>query len=264
MNNSLKVCMLASGSKGNCTYITDGNTALLIDLGLSCRALYNVADKANINLNNVSAIINTHNHSDHCKGIKTYIKKNKIPVYSHNKGIKYLAKYAGIEEQNICGFENSFFIGSLNITPFLLPHDAPVCCGFSIDNGKCKISIATDLGKAENKTLDFFNDSNLCIIESNHDINMLKNGNYPLCLKQRIMSKYGHLSNDDAAVAIEKITNKGCKNFLLAHLSEQNNLPEIAFTSVTNHLKSKGKTEGKDYNLSIATQTKPTKIFCYK
>lgn len=259
---SLKLCLLASGSKGNCTYISDGKTAALIDIGISYRALCNAAQNTGIDLNSVNAVINTHSHSDHCKGMATFLKKHDVPLYSHFEGKKSLVKVAGLDEKRVSVFTKSFTVSSLTVTPFSLSHDAPVCCGYTVEGGGKRVSIATDLGKAEGQVLEFFYGSDISVIESNHDIVMLREGRYPASLKRRILSDYGHLSNESCAEAIYKLIDKGNRNFVLAHLSEENNLPELAFSSINGYLKNRGIEEGKNFTLSVAYQHKPTKVFC--
>ncbi len=257
---SLKLCLLASGSKGNCTYITDGKTAVLIDIGLSYRSLCAAAAKAKVDLNGVSAVINTHCHTDHCGGISGFLKKHDVPVYTHSDGKKPLIQSAHIEEKSVLSFGGSFSVGSLTVNPFELPHDAPVCCGFSVESGGKRVSIATDLGRAEDKILDYFYGSQISVIESNHDTQMLIGGRYPYSLKKRIMSGYGHLSNASCAEAAYKLISRGGGKIVLAHLSEENNLPELAFSTVTEYLKCRGAVEGRDYTVSVAFQRKPTEV----
>ena len=258
---SLKICMLASGSKGNCTYISDGVTDILMDIGLCYRDLSGRAQTAGIDLSKVSAVINSHCHSDHCKGMRTFINRNKVPVYSHIIGSGALKNCAHLEINEITEFDKSFNIGGILVTPFCLSHDAPYCCGFSFVSGDSKISIATDLGKTDEKVLANMYESNLVVIESNHDTDMLKFGRYPENLKRRILSDKGHLSNSQCSAAVKKLFDKGTKNFILAHLSEENNLPELAFSSLTEYLKCQNITEGRDYNLSVAGQHKISKIY---
>lgn len=258
---SLKICMLASGSKGNCTYISDGETAIFTDIGLCYRDLSGRAEKAGIDLSKVSAVINTHCHSDHCKGIKTFINRYNVPVYSHSDGSQSLINFAGLEKNNITEFNGSFNVGGISVTPFSLSHDAPHCCGFSFVSGGSKISLATDLGMIDENVLPNMYESSLVILESNHDTDMLKYGRYPEYLKKRILSDKGHLSNSDCGIAVKKLFDRGTKNFILAHLSEENNLPELAFSSLTDYLGSYSVKEGKDYNATIAYQYKVSKIF---
>lgn len=234
---------------------------MLIDIGISYRSLNFVAAKTGIDISSISAVINTHSHSDHCKGIGTFLKKHGIPVYTHNEGKNSLIKAARIEERDIQVFDKSFNVGSLMVTPFLVPHDAPVCCGFSVESGGKKISLATDLGKADDGILEYFYGSDIAVIESNHDTDMLTEGGYPYCLKKRIMSDFGHLSNMSCAQAAYKLLCRGSKNFILAHLSEENNLPELAFSSVSGYMQANGAAQGRDYTLAVASQHKPTKMF---
>lgn len=252
--------MLASGSKGNCIYISDGKTSLLTDIGLCYRDLKTRAQQAEIELGNISAVLNTHCHSDHCKGIRTFVKRHDVPVYSHSAGADALKACTGLEEENITVFEKNFSIGGINVEAFSLPHDAPHCSGFSFMSGNSRISIATDLGAAGNDTLENMYGSGLAVIESNHDTDMLVNGRYPFPLKRRIMSKLGHLSNADCTAAAAKLLENGTKNFILAHLSEENNLPELAFASLTDYLDVYAK-EGRDYFASVAYQYKISKMF---
>jgi phosphoribosyl 1,2-cyclic phosphodiesterase len=256
---SFKICLLASGSKGNCAYVSDGKTSILIDIGLPYSTLRQMAQKSDIDLSGVSAVVSTHCHIDHCRGMAVFARKHDIPVYAHGDGAELLALKTGLKKSGIIPFNKDFTVGSLALSPFLLPHDAPACCGFSVYGGGKKLSIATDLGSAEN-VLENMYGSDLAVIECNHDVNMLLEGRYPPALKRRIMSELGHLSNDDCAVSVKTLAEKGTKNFILAHLSEENNLPELAYFCVTRHLSVCGIAEGRDYRLTIAYQRKSTHI----
>jgi phosphoribosyl 1,2-cyclic phosphodiesterase len=253
--------MLASGSKGNCTYIENHGTSVLIDFGLSYKTLSSVALKAELDISSVSAVINTHCHSDHCAGIADFIKKHDVPVYCHTDGVSSLCKACGIDKGAISAFNGAFSVGSITFTPFLLSHDAPVCCGFLIEGNGKRISIATDLGIADDSLFEYFFGADLSVIESNHDVDMLLKGRYPRSLKQRILSQYGHLSNLACSEAAYKMALRGNRNFVLAHLSEENNIPELAYSSFRDYFKERGIDEN-NYTLTIASQRKPTKVFC--
>jgi len=257
---SLKICMLASGSKGNCTYLSDDKTSILIDIGLPYKTLAQRAKYNNINLSGISAVITTHCHTDHCCGLLSFTKKHDIPLYSHQKGVEHLAYKTGLDQSRISPFNKDFNIGSLTVTPFMLPHDAPGCCGYSITSGSGKISIATDLGKAQDDVLQSIYGSDIAVMECNHDIQMLIEGRYPPALKKRILSDLGHLSNNQCAAAVRRLIEKGTRKFILAHLSQENNLPELAYNCLTQYLNESCITEGRDYSVTIAYQQKTTHI----
>jgi len=257
----VELCIFASGSKGNCLYISDGNTSVLIDAGYCYRTIALRAAAAGVDISGVRAIINTHCHNDHSRGIISFTGRLGIPVYAHADGMEALSRFFGIEKSNIVPFKGDFSIGSLNFSPYLLSHDAPVCCGISVESGGRRVSVATDLGRIDEETLSRMCGADLVVIESNHDVDMLKKGRYSAALKRRILSEKGHLSNDQCAAALEKLLGWGTKAFVLAHLSEENNLPELAFSCATQRLLGLAAREGRDYSLYLANQHRPTGIF---
>ena len=235
---------------------------MLIDAGYSYRTIASRAAGAGIDISGVQAIVNTHCHTDHCRGANSFIKRLGIPVFSHADGKAALSLYGGIEEENIIPFKGDFSIGSLNFSPFRLSHDAPVCCGLVVESGGKKVSISTDLGEADEETVARMRGADLLVIESNHDIEMLLKGRYSEPLKRRILSSRGHLSNEQCAAAIEKLLSGGTRAFVLAHLSEENNLPELAFSAAVGRLSRMCAKEGSDYSLHLASQHEPTRVFC--
>jgi len=248
---SLRVTVLASGSKGNCIHITDGASAFLVDLGLSYSELKQRAYSGGIDLSAVSAVLNTHCHTDHCKGIETFLNRHRAKVFTHKDGAAALSKSTRLNRLRFTEYCGEFYIGDILIEPFKLSHDAP-CWGYKISAGN-SVSIATDLGTADDAVLKNMEGCGLVIIESNHDLEMLKNGPYPYMLKKRILSQYGHLSNDASASVIERLIRTGTKNFILAHLSEENNLPELAYGAVAERLKAAGHS---GFSIDIAHQYK--------
>lgn len=154
-----------------------------------------------------------------------------------------------------------FELGDLTITPFRLPHDSNYNLGYRISQGKSALSIATDLGFVSESTLEKIMGSDLVILESNHDLDMLREGAYPFMLKQRILGKNGHLSNDDCASAVLEFARRGTKKFILAHLSQDNNTPEIAFDCIAKNLEKNYYIEGQDVFVDIANQYKSTRKF---
>lgn len=257
---SLNICTLASGSKGNCIYISDGKTSVLIDAGISLRTLKQRAKENNINLSSVSAVISTHCHTDHCSGIRTFMDGFKIPSFVHIEGLTALSEKTNVTRLRLSTFTQDFSIGSLQIQPLKLNHDVPHCSGFIINNGESSVGAVMDLGEIDNNIISALKGVKTLIIESNHDEHMLKTGRYPYHLKRRILSNSGHLSNDMCAGACLELIKSGTKNILLAHLSEENNLPELAFSALTEKLLSCGFQEGKDYHAEVALQHKTSKM----
>lgn len=235
----IKLIPLFSSSKGNCTYVETDSTSLLVDVGISCKRLLNKLEELKINPETIEGILVTHEHSDHIKGIKVFANKYKIPVYATEKTWEYLKSSIILPEQQTRIFvpNYSFNIGNIKVQPFNIPHDAIDPCGFSFFCNNEKVTVATDIGCINEYLLSNMLDSKSILLESNHDVNMLKTGPYPWQLKQRIIGNYGHLSNDTSAKVIEILAKNGTKNFILGHLSEENNFPELAKETICSHLK---------------------------
>lgn len=251
---------LASGSRGNCSIVSTKNVSIMIDDGLALRNLEEKARLANFDIKKLNAILITHEHSDHIRGIASLCKKYSLPVYCHAQSKDYvdpmIVPYIINTDMDL-----PFEIGDLAVTPFRLPHDANYNLGYKISQGGATLSIATDLGYVSESTLEKLSGSDFVMLESNHDVDMLKNGTYPYALKHRILSKNGHLSNDDCAGAILELKKRGTKRFLLAHLSQDNNTPEIAFDCTAKILENEGYTEGVDAYVDLANQYKSTRKF---
>ena len=253
----MKFCNLASGSKGNCTIVSSDNITLMIDDGLNIRDLTQRAREANIDLSAIDAILVTHEHSDHIKGIASLVKKYSIPLYCHKESAKGLDAYSSayLVDRDM---DLPFDIGDIHISPFRLPHDSNYNLGYRLIDGKRTISIATDLGCINEGIIRNLAESDLVMLESNHDIDMLRQGAYPFLLKQRILGKNGHLSNDECAQSITELAKYGTKHFVLAHLSQDNNTPELAFECTAKALESARIIEGKDVFVETAFQYKST------
>ncbi|OPJ55421.1 MBL fold metallo-hydrolase [Alkalithermobacter paradoxus] len=239
---NFKYISVASGSSGNCHYVGYKNTGVLVDAGLSGKKIKENLEKFDVNLENVSGILITHEHSDHIKGAGILSRKYDIPIYANEKTFQAMKdKIGDVKEKNIVIFKNNtkFSLNDIQITPFSIHHDAVDPVAFSFDDEKTKISIATDLGYiCDNIRKNIYN-SKLVVLESNHDVEMLKMGPYPYYLKRRVLSKNGHLSNEDAGKFALELVEKGTQKIFLAHLSRENNFPELAFETVKGILKSK-------------------------
>ena len=244
---------LVSGSSGNCSLISDGKTTLLVDCGLSCKKLEEALSKAKVDPYDLTAMLITHEHSDHIKGAGVVSKKYNLPVYATLKTHEYM-NLGKVESCNVQYLfpDVEFEIGSIGVRPFSIPHDAvdPVGYNFFYDNNK--LSLATDIGKMDNGIMEKLKGSIAVLLESNHDVDMLKNGRYPAYLKRRILSDVGHLSNTDAAKCVLELIKSGTHHIMLGHLSQENNTPTMAYTTTKNYLEENGVILDKDATLSVA------------
>ena len=255
----MKFCSLYSGSSGNCLFICAGSTKILIDAGVSGKkiieALYSIGEKPG----ELSAILVSHEHSDHTKGAGVLSRKFDIPVYANEKTWSIMQNSIGpVEVKNRLYFDSGveFTLGNFIVMPFKIPHDAIEPVGFNFHfNGK-KVTTATDIGHITKGLLKHFHMSDLILLESNHDIEMLKVGPYPWHLKKRILGENGHLSNEMAGKVISYLAENGTKRFLLGHLSRENNFPELAYQTVYNALTEKKLCVGDDVLLDVALRDK--------
>ncbi len=252
----MKVCCLSSGSKGNCTYVQTQDVKFLIDCGLSIKETEKRLNQIGESLSNINFIFITHEHSDHIAGLSKIVNKYNITPYIYNQNLDVMVQKTGLPASKFVLFYlNDILISSCVIRPFLLSHDSNSCVGFSVKEKNNKFAIVTDTGYIDKSNFDFFNNCDLIIIESNHNISLLQgNPNYSQALKKRITSNNGHLSNVQCAGYIEEFVKRGCKQFVLAHLSENNNTPRVAVMEVTEHLLSCDLVEGTHFFLDLAWQ----------
>ncbi len=258
----LKFCSLYSGSSGNCLFVSSNNTKILIDCGTSCKKICDGLASINSSIDEIDAILVTHEHSDHVQSLGMVSKKFNIPVYANKETWDAMPKQKEkISEENILFFENDkdFHIDDLTIHPFSTPHDAANPCGFNIHNGKRKISIATDLGHMDDKIFNNLQGSSFILLESNYDPEILKVSKYPFHLKQRIAGPHGHLSNATAGKTISALMKKDLKEVMLGHLSKENNFPELAYQTVAEELMQAG-ADISNIKLSVANRNEPGKM----
>lgn len=232
-NCNLSVCVLASGSKGNAIYVSDGRTSILMDAGLSGVEIQRRMAAADLDVHRLDAIVVSHEHSDHIRGVGILSRRYKLPVYI-SPGTEQAAGAQLGQLHDIRHFEigRSFAINDLTLHPFATSHDAADPAGFTINQNGRKIGIATDLGIATGMVKQHLKTCDLLILEANHDPTMLVEGPYPWPLKQRIRSRNGHLSNEDSGGLLAEVTHDGLCHVILAHLSETNNTPEMALRTV--------------------------------
>lgn len=229
----MSLCVLASGSKGNAIYVSDGITAILVDAGLSGIEIQRRMDSAGLDITTLTAIVVSHEHSDHIRGVGVLSRRYQLPVYT-SPGTEQAARDHLGRLHAIHHFEigKSFVINALTLHPFATSHDATDPAGFTISQNGKKIGIATDLGIATGMVKQHLKSCDLLVLEANHDPTMLIEGPYPWPLKQRIKSRNGHLSNEASGDLLMEISHDKLCHVVLAHLSETNNAPEIALQTV--------------------------------
>ena len=232
----VSVSVLASGSRGNSTVVESAQARILVDAGISCRETFKRLKSIGFDPRSLSAILITHEHSDHVGGLAMLAKKLNLPVFmtgaTHQAWARSLRDESGelpkLQKLEIFSAGRSFQIGDVTITAFTIPHDAADPVGFTFRAQGTKIAIATDLGYMPVSVCDHLRKCDVLIIESNHDLEMLRVGSYPWSVKQRVMSRVGHLSNESLAQFFANNYDKSASYIVLAHLSEQNNHPEVA------------------------------------
>jgi len=258
----MKLCPLCSGSSGNATYIEAGSARLLIDAGLSCKRICELLSKIGVDPKTLSAILITHEHVDHVRGVNVLSKKYDLPVYANADTWSALKPTLfGVAPKNVCVFESDrdFYLAGVRVLPFSVPHDAVHCVGYTVSAGGRKVGVCTDLGHVDARILSILSGCDLLLFEANHDVDMLMAGSYPYPLKKRILSGNGHMNNEDCGKALVKLSESGVKNVILGHLSRENNYPELAMVAVRSVLEDAGVADG--MQIAIAAREEPTGIF---
>ncbi len=259
----VSVAVLASGSRGNSTVVSSSRTKILVDAGLSCRETFRRMQMVGESPTALSAIVISHEHSDHVTGLCTLAKKLRIPVYMTGSAHQAFEKTEHDPEREgpalkHCEYFKSghaFQIGDIAVMPFTIPHDSadPVAFTFKVEG--IKVGVVTDLGYMPYSVVQHIRGCDVLMIESNHDLEMLRIGPYPWSVKQRVMSRLGHLSNDALAEFIRSEYDGGAAFVVLAHLSEHNNHPELARTAAERALSDRRSLL--QNRLILASQTQP-------
>lgn len=263
----MKVVTLASSSKGNCVLVIGENTNLLIDAGINISNLISKLNLLGVDPYSIKAILSTHEHSDHSKSIGAFMRKYGAYLYVHNDDREALIKKLGrIDENHIITFyDQDFSIGEFTIKSFKLPHDAVSCVGYVVRQGASQFAYATDLGYASEETVKHLFNCKLVILESNHDEKMLiNNPNYSSALKQRILSKHGHLSNMSSAKVVCALAQNNVKQVVLAHLSPENNTPMLCYQTVCDYLLAMGVEPGVNIKIDVAPMEHIGTVFVIK
>ncbi len=252
---------LFSGSSGNSSLLDCGETKLLIDAGLTGKAVSGALSELSISPTELSGILITHDHIDHTKAVGILSRKYNLPVYANAatwEAMQPIVKEIAFKNVRLFRSDQDFYIGNVNITPFRTPHDAAESVGFTFFEGGKKLLYMTDIGCVQDSMFSHAEGCSLVFVEANHDIEMLKNGPYPYVLKQRILSTKGHLSNESCGKLLSQFYSMGIRFAVLGHLSSENNTPSLALETVSNVLAEDGIT---DFNLTVAKRSEITGIF---
>ena len=236
----LRVISLGSGSRGNCLYVESGTGSLLVDAGFSCRQLEKRLVSIGVDPKSVDAILLTHEHGDHSRGAVRFSHRNQSRVFA-TAGTLASRALAKLPDGTTVRSGVDFEAAGFRIEPFAVPHDASEPVGFTLEDADgFRVGVVADLGARTQLAWAKLRDLSVLVLETNHDLDMLRGGPYPWVLKQRVASRHGHLSNRDAAAGLDELISDRLRAVVLYHLSETNNLPELAYSSVAEALEQAG------------------------
>ncbi len=253
----MNLCSIASGSSGNCTFVGSEHTKLLVDAGISGKKIENGLNSIDVSPQDIQGILITHEHADHIQGLGVLARRYHTPIYGTAETINSILRMNSIgrisdELLHYVVPDETFQINDITVEPFSTSHDAsnPVCYTFQADGHK--IGMATDLGKYDDYIISKLTESEILLLEANHDVNMLMVGGYPYYLKQRILGDRGHLSNENSARLICRLFHEKLKYITLAHLSKENNYEELAYETVRVELNQYAQDKSLESILSVA------------
>lgn len=233
----MRLCSIASGSSGNCIYVGDDATHLLVDTGISKKRIEEGLDSLGIKGSELNGILITHEHVDHIQGLGVFSRKYEIPIYATQgtiEGINCCKSLGKMPEGLLHEVEidKSFTLGDIKVRPFEISHDARQPSGYRFENGQKSVAVATDLGKYDEYTIEQLQNLNAVVLEANHDVHMLEVGPYPYPLKKRVLGDKGHLSNELSGRLLSDILHDDLQYVILGHLSKENNYEELAYETV--------------------------------
>jgi phosphoribosyl 1,2-cyclic phosphodiesterase len=260
---SMNFISLSSGSSGNCYYIGDGKHGILVDAGISATSIRKFLAKYDIPMQSIMGVLISHNHVDHIKGLDVLTRKNHIPVFTTKNIWKSIfSPHVNIPTDCIreISLKKKFSIASVEIEAFPVSHDAPETIGFHIIAGGKKITIVTDLGYICDTSASYIREANLLVIESNYDEKMLDTGMYPPFLKKRIKSNHGHLGNHQTAEFLADNITDNLQSICLAHLSKNNNTPELAQGTLHSTLFEKGIKLNENQRIMVLNRNIPSEV----
>lgn len=261
----MELCSIASGSSGNCIYVGNKDTHLLVDTGISKKRIVEGLYNIDVDPEKLAGILITHEHVDHIGGLGPFLRKYHIPVYATRGTVDATLHSSGLGTVdrslfNIIEPGSGFMIGDVEVKSFRISHDAaePVCYVF--DSEGSKVGVATDMGIFTEETVENLTGLSAVLLEANHDVHMLEAGIYPYMLKRRILGDKGHLSNDNSGRLLSRVWTEHLKHIFLGHLSKENNYPELAYETVRVELMKDHPGFETDTKLQVADRDKPTEL----
>jgi phosphoribosyl 1,2-cyclic phosphodiesterase len=257
----MQIYTFASGSGGNCTLVRDGETAVLIDAGISTKRITKALAEIGLLPDSLSGILITHEHNDHILGLNTFVKHYQTPIFAPRTVANHLCwSITGVEDFiSILHPGETNSIGCLQVVPFRTPHDTPESVGYRI-SGNGTFGFCTDCGHVTDEVFDGLCGVDAAVIEANHDLEMLRMGSYPAQLKRRILSDSGHLSNDSCSSLALELYKSGTRQMILGHLSRENNRPSLALGCVLGALSNEGIDTNNDVSVDVAPEKETFKI----
>lgn len=264
----LRFQSLASGSSGNCYFIGNASFGILIDAGIGVRTIRKCLRNIGLDFENIWGVFVTHDHADHIKAVGSLGEKHKIPVYATRKtheGIyrSYCVTEKLYECRRFIEIYETVQLGDIKITPFPVSHDATDSVGYTVEYKEKRFTFATDLGYISDEAAEHLRLADYMVLEANYDVQMLDSGSYPVHLKNRIKAKTGHLSNDQTGEFLAANFNANMKYVFLCHLSRENNMPEIAYTTVGNYLSEKNIVPGRDVKVVTLDRYTPSDLYIF-
>ena len=249
---------LASGSSGNALVLSWDNGHILVDAGISCRRIRQGLQALGLDLSDLDAVCVTHTHSDHISGLQTLLKHTDCPIYATAPAGRDLLRRMVLLEDRLREAEGTFFVKDCAVTAFPTSHDAPGSRGYRFDTPGGSFGLLTDSGLVTAEAEAILPGVSLAVLEANHDVEAVRSGPYPHFLKERILGPGGHLRNEDAAAFAVTLARAGAREIVLAHLSRENNTPELALSASREALAGAGLEEGRDYLLTVAARLEAT------
>lgn len=264
--NGFCFCPLLSGSSGNATYIAAGSERILVDCGVSGKQVTAALEAIDVAADTLSALFITHAHNDHLRGVGVLSRRYHLPIYASCGTWKEIGRWNALGEiapENIhvfdsCRSQIDTPFMAIQVTCFPLPHDTPDPVGYRFSLGGKTVVVATDIGYITPEIKDAAGYADIILLESNHDLDMLKNGSYPWHLKRRILSNYGHLSNEAAGIFAVELAKNGTRRIYLGHLSQENNRPQLALETVAARLSRSKIDPERDVELLVARRDAPS------